>query len=98
MLSTFWMTAPAGVDGRGSLAVRPSLLAAVRGAEGTGLPVAGIAPRLRGQATGGFGARRGAVRGLAVGGTALLMTSQHDQIAQNDGTTLGFHPSRRPWS
>ncbi len=97
MLSSF-CTAPAGFAGRGSAVVRPSLLAAVSGVEGTGLPVvgivAGIAPRLRGQAATGVGVARR---------DALLMTIGHvqpatDATTQNDGTTLGFHSSGRPRS
>ena len=92
MLSNLSMTAPAGVDGRGSVAVCPSLLAAVSGVQGTGLPTAGITPRLRGQEVTGFGV------GVARGSARPMTTAQHDQIAQNDGTTLGIHSSGRPRS
>ena len=96
MLSTFCMTAPAGVDGRGSVAVRPSLLAAVRGVEGTGLPIAGMAPRPRGWAAVGTGFDFGV--GVARGSALPMTTPQHDQITQYDGTTLGIHSSGRPRS
>jgi len=96
MLSSFW-TGPAGICGRGSVAVRPSLLAALPVVQGSGLSVAGMAPRYRDRVAvrTGFGA-------------ALIQKTTHDVIAQNDdtrndgtqndGTTLGIHLSRRPGS
>lgn len=88
MLSSFWMTAPAGSCGRGSVAVRPSLLAAVPVVQGSGLPFASMAPRHRDQVVDRIGF-----------GTALLQkTTTNDPITQNDGTTLGNHPSGRPRS
>jgi len=92
MLSSFW-TAPAGICGRGSVAVRPSLLAALPVVQGSGLSVAGMAPRYR---------DRVAVR-TGFGAAAIQKTTTHDVIAQNDGTqndgtTLGIHLSRRPGS
>jgi hypothetical protein len=87
MLTTFW-TAPAGVCGRGSVAVRPSLLAAVPVVQGSGLPAAGMAPRNR---------DRVAVR-TGFGAALIQKTTPNDAITQNDGTTLGIHPSRRPRS
>lgn len=86
MLSSFW-TAPAGVCGRGSVAVRPSLLATAPVVQGSGLPVAGMAPRYRDRVAvrTGFGA-------------APIQKTTNDGITQNDGTTLGNHSPRRPGS
>lgn len=88
MLSSFSMTAPAGLCGEGSVAVRPSLLGTVPVAQGSGLPVAGMAPRYR---------DRVAVR-TGFGAAPIQKTTSNDLITQNDGTTLGIHPSRRPGS
>jgi hypothetical protein len=98
MTKNTWMSVPAGALGQGSADARPfgGFVAgtaaqppfAVR--QGTGLPTA----RLR-----GFG--YGQVQGIAVLGdvpTGTPRTTRGDFIAQNDGTTLGFHTSSRPLS
>jgi hypothetical protein len=91
--------APTGVPGSGSVVARPyavpcpSLLRPITGAWGTGAPVAGSpvagGPVAGGPVAGGMARLRG---------TAVPCTAQHDPNAQNDGTTLGFHPSGRPLS
>jgi hypothetical protein len=99
MLSTTFAFAPAGVLGSGSAdarpyacaAVRPSLVAPVAVAEGTRVPVAGMARRRAEEALAGFGA--------PINTTDLPITKQHDPINQNDGTTpLGIHPRGRSTS
>ena len=99
MLSSTYAFAPAGVLGSGSVAVRPHTCAVVRPslvptvavAEGTRVPVAGMARRRGEWALAGVGA--------AIDGTDLLFTNQHDPITTNDGTTpLGIHPRGRSTS
>lgn len=99
MLSITDTFAPAGVLGSGSVAVRPhasavvrpSLVPSVAVAEGTRVPVAGMARRRAEWALTGVAA--------AIDGTDLLATNQHDPITQNDGTTpLGIHPRGRSTS
>ena len=98
MTKNMWISVPAGALGQGSADARPCGDLAVRAAaqppfavrQGTGLPTA----RLR-----GFG--YGQVEGIAVLGdvpTGTPRTTRGDFIAQNDGTTLGFHTSSRPLS
>ena len=92
MTATMWTFAPAGVLGAGSADARPYPGVAVRlpalppvgiAAQGTGVPTA----RLRGM-TGIPCAPRGEF-------IAQRFVAKH---TQNDGTTLGFHPSGRPLS
>ena len=92
MISSFW-TAPAGVCGRGSVAVRPSLLTDLPVMQGSGLPVAGMAPHFRDRVAvrTGFGA-------AVIRKTTTGETTSNDPITQNDGTTLGNHPPERPRS
>ncbi len=99
MTKNTWMSVPAGALGQGSADARPfgGFVAgtaaqppfAVR--QGTGLPTT----RLR-----DFG--YGPVEGVGVLGTAVTgnapCTPRGEFIAQNDGTTLGFHTSSRPLS
>jgi hypothetical protein len=98
MTKNMWMSVPAGALGQGSADARPFGTSAVRAAaqppfavlQGTGLP----AVRLR-----DFG--YGPVIGASVIGTAPTgtpCTTRGEHIAQNDGTTLGFHTSSRPLS
>ncbi len=91
-----WLAfAPAGVLGSGSVVARPyacavslpSLDAPVVAVQGTGVAAAGH--------TTGAAACLRATGLFAIGAP---VTSQPDQISQNDGTTLGFHPSGRPQS
>jgi hypothetical protein len=94
MTKNLWMSVPAGALGQGSADARPFGDLAVRAAaqppfavrQGTGLPTA----RLR-----GFGYAP-VVIGTASTGTPC--TTRGEFIAQNDGTTLGFHTSSRPLS
>jgi hypothetical protein len=101
--------APTGVPGSGSVVARPyavpcpSLLRPITGAWGTGAPVAGSpvagGPVAGGPVAGGPVAGGPVAGGMArLRGTAVPCTAQHDPNAQNDGTTLGFHPSGRPLS
>jgi len=85
VLSSFW-TAPADLCGRGA-AARPSLLGVVP-VQGSGLPVAGMAPRFR----------DGVAIGIGSGPAPTPKTTQNDGITQNDGTTLGNHSPGRPRS
>ena len=87
MLSSFW-TAPADLCGRGGTAMRPSLAGAVPAVQGSGLPVAGMAPRFR----------DGVAIGIGSGPAPTPKTTQNDGITQNDGTTLGNHSPGRPRS
>src|SRR5690349_1361558 len=95
--STVW-TAPADLCGRGGAAMCPSLVGAVPVAQGSGLPVAGMARRFRdGVAIGtGFGPALPEKTGTSI--TQNDQFTQNDQSTQNDGTTLGIHPSGRPRS
>jgi hypothetical protein len=94
MTKNLWMSVPAGALGMGSVDARPFGDLAVRAAaqppfaalQGSGLPTA----RLRGF---GYGP---VVIGTAPTGTPC--TTRGEFIAQNDGTTLGFHTSSRPLS
>ena len=99
MLSSTFALAPAGVLGSGSVvarpyactAVRPSLAPTAAVAEGTRVPVAGMARRRGEWALAGLG--------VAIDGTDLPSTNQHDPITKNDGTTpLGIHPRGRSTS
>ena len=93
MFSTTSTFAPAGVLGQGSAVARPYAGAAVRllavaprvAVQGTGVPTT----RLRNVIAGVTGTPRG-------GFTAQFHARNESQ--QNDGTTLGFHPSSRPQS
>jgi hypothetical protein len=80
--------APAGVRGQGSAVVRPYACAAVR--------LSVVAPRVAVQ---GIDVPTARLRDLATGATR---TPRGEFLArldhQNDGTTLGFHPSSRPLS
>ena len=89
--SSIW-TAPADLCGRGGTAMRPSLVGAVPVVQGSGLPVAGMAPRHRDQVAvrTGFGA--------ALIQKTTTQITQNEQSTQNDGTTLGNHPPGRPRS
>ena len=96
MTKNMWMSVPAGALGKGSADARPFGDAAVRAAaqppfavlQGTGLPVA----RFRDL---GYGP----IVDAAVSGTGIApCTPRGEFIAQNDGTTLGFHTSSRPLS
>lgn len=91
MLTTFW-SAPADLGGRGSVAVRPSLLGVVPVMQGSGLPVAGMAPRSRDRAVIGTGF------GPALIQKTTTPITQNDEFTQNDGTTLGNHSPGRPRS
>lgn len=92
MITSTWTFAPAGVLGQGSADARPYPGVAVRlsavpprtAVPGTGVPAA----RLRGM-TGTPCAPRGEF-------IAQRFVAKHS--TQNDGTTLGFHPSGRPLS
>jgi hypothetical protein len=99
-----WKTSPAGFLGLGSSDVRPypgvTVCPTPASAQGTGLPVAGFAADVRG------------MTGVVAGSVALRLrpatgvftqARAHDGItqnfiAQNDGTTLGNHPPKRPLS
>jgi hypothetical protein len=93
MLSTSWTT-PAGFVGLGSADVRPYGCAALRPdlggigvpVQGTRVPAAALRHRGTGLPTTGMPAAK-----------QLVSTPQFVQF-QNDGTTLGSHPSRRPLS
>jgi hypothetical protein len=94
MTKNMWTFVPAGVLGTGGADARPYGGPAVRAAaqppfamhQGTGLP----ATRLRTFVSGVV------VTGTA--GTGTTCTPRGEFIAQNDGTTLGFHTSSRPLS
>jgi hypothetical protein len=88
MISTVSTFAPAGVLGQGSACARPYAGAAVR--------LFTVAPRAAVQGTGVPTAR---LRGVIAGVTGTPRGQFHTQNHfQNDGTTLGFHPSSRPTS
>ena len=97
MLSTSWTAAPAGFLGTGSAdvrpyavvgtAVRPVLSGAVVPVQGTGVPTA-----VRRRATGLF------ATGMPDAKQLPPTTQQFAPITPNDGTTLGYHFSRRPQS
>jgi hypothetical protein len=96
MLSTSWTT-PAGFLDLGGAdlrsyadcaAVRPNLGGAVVPVQGSGVPTA--AARHRG--TGFF------ATDLPTPMQFVRKTPQFVQIPQNDGTTLGYHSSKRPLS
>jgi hypothetical protein len=82
------MFAPAGVLGQGSAVVRPYTGVAVRRSA--------VAPRGAVQGTGVPTARlRDVTTGINCTPRGEFIAQFH---AQNDGTTLGFHPSSRPLS
>ena len=85
--SSIW-TAPADLCGRGGTAMRPSLVGVVPVVQGSGLPVAGMAPRSRDRVAVGTG----------FGPALIQKTTTNDQFTQNDGTTLGNHSPGRPRS
>jgi hypothetical protein len=80
MITMTWTKAPADLLGLGSAVVRPY----------PGVVVCPTPVTVQGT-------------GLPIGGTAVrlrpvfepVQASEHDVIAQNDGTTLGIHSSRR---
>ena len=90
MISTMCTVAPAGVLGMGSADARPYPGVAVRLpavaptwiGQGTGVPISRLRDVTTGTPRGEFFAQR--------------FVAKH--TAQNDGTTLGFHTSRRPLS
>jgi hypothetical protein len=92
MTTSTSMFAPAGVLGQGSAVVRPYACAAVR--------LSAVAPRVAVQ---GIDVPTARLRDLATGVAPtprgeFLARLDHQDFAQNDGTTLGFHPSSRPLS
>jgi hypothetical protein len=96
VITNTFALAPAGVFGTGSVDarpqtcvdVRPSLLALVAGAQGTRVPVAGMARR-----------RNPGLAGIGFPAALPGTTPQHDPISTNDGTTpLGIHSPGRPKS
>jgi hypothetical protein len=94
MTKNMWTFVPAGVLGQGSADARPFGGVAVRAAaqppfavrQGTGLPTT----RLRTLGSG--------VVATGTAATGITCTPRGEFIAQNDGTTLGFHTSSRPLS
>jgi hypothetical protein len=82
------MFAPAGVLGQGGAVVRPHAGVAVRRSA--------VAPRVAVQGTGVPTARlRELTSDVTCSPRGEFIAQFH---AQNDGTTLGFHPSSRPLS
>jgi len=95
--SSIW-TAPADLCGRGGTAMRPSLVGAVPVVQGSGLPVAGMAPRFRDRVAIGTGVGPALLEKTSPSITRNDQFTQNDQSTQNDGTTPGIHPSGRPRS
>jgi hypothetical protein len=95
MLSTNWTAAPAGLPGLG-VDVRPyaaDCALAQLDLGGAALPVQGRrAPAIRHRGTGLF------TTGMPATKQFVPTSQQFDLIPQNDGTTLGYHPSGRPLS
>jgi hypothetical protein len=92
MISTVSTFAPAGVLGRGSALARPYAGAAVR--------LLAVAPRAAVQGTGVPTARlRDVIAGVTCSPRGGFTAQFHTQNqSQNDGTTLGSHPSSRTQS
>ncbi len=93
MISTISTFAPAGVLGQGSALARPYA--------GTAVRLLAVAPRAAAQGTGVPNARlRDVIDGVICSPRGEFTAQFHaqKQSFQNDGTTLGFHPSSRPQS
>jgi hypothetical protein len=104
MLSMPWSTAPTAFAGLGvavrpyadCAAARPDLGGVAGPVRGTGVPSVGAVPSGSALRHRGTGLPTAA---LAEGIASAQRTQQNfDLIPQNDGTTLGFHPSGRPLS
>jgi hypothetical protein len=93
MISTTWTKAPADLLGLGGLDVRPAYAPGM----GSGFAERVVAPIAPPQGTGlsavGTAVRQRPVARPAIGHDAVTPTS-----FQNNGTTLGYHSSRRPLS
>ena len=92
MISTTSTFAPAGVLGQGCAVARPYAGVAVRRSA--------VAPRVAAQGTRVPTARfRDVIAGVTGTPRGEFTAQFHAQDkSQNDGTTLGFHPSSRPTS
>jgi len=88
MITTTWTDAPTGLSGLGGAAVRSCsgvMAAPIASVQGTGLPIAGTAVRMR--------------EAFRPTGTQTRSALDHNYIgAKNDGTTLGIHTPGRPLS
>ena len=93
MTKTMWTSIPAGVLGQGSADVRAYRGVVVcptpEAVQGTGLPAVGFAADVP---------AAGDVARLRATHAPTAQQFIDLKFTQNDGTTLGFHPSSRPLS